>query len=102
MSDSSAFKIAYQSLPELLVQRYPNLNFENHCYLRIALDHVIGDKWDTKVHRPAYQHLTPEQLINVVTVLRTYLENKPVLLQHHSESLAYRKKWKNKQTQFTL
>ena len=31
---------------------YHNLNFKNHCYLRIAYDNTIDAKWDTVINRP--------------------------------------------------
>lgn len=37
---------AYQSLPEKLAEKYIDLNFENHCYLRIAQDNAFETKWD--------------------------------------------------------
>lgn len=102
MAGPPTYKNTYRGLPELLVKKYPELNFEDHCYLRIALDHVFGNQWDLKIHRPAFKHLTEKELKKVVTILQTYLENKPLLLQHHSQSLAYREKWKSKQLKFTL
>jgi len=38
------YESAYQSLPEKLVEQYTDLNFENHCYLRIALDNTFQAK----------------------------------------------------------
>ncbi|MEO1076868.1 MAG: hypothetical protein AAFX41_13045 [Bacteroidota bacterium] len=39
----------------------------DHCFMRVALDHVFGDAWYAHVERrPAYQHLTDHQLAEAV------------------------------------
>ena len=81
---------AYQGLPEKLASHYINLNFDNHCYLRIALDNTLGVKWDTKISRPAYRNLTMEQLNSVIHLLRRYFYDEALLLQHNTRSLEYR------------
>lgn len=90
-----AYQKAYLGLPELLAEQYADLNFDNHCYLRIALDNTIGAKWDTKIPRPAYKHLSIKQLDKVLNLLRQYQMDKTVLLIHNQISLDYRKIWKN-------
>jgi hypothetical protein len=30
---------------------YPDLNFRNHCYLRIGYDNAVDAKWNTVVNR---------------------------------------------------
>lgn len=81
----------YQGLPEKLEKQYPELNFRNHCYLRIALDNTLKTKWDTKLKKPAYKYLLPHQLIAVINLLESYQKSKEVLLQHNRQSLNYRK-----------
>lgn len=97
MPFSEAYTQAYQNLPERLEQHYPNLSFGNHCYLRMALDHVIGDQLDIQINRPAYLHLSKVQLQGVVVVLQQYLESESLIHQHHWQSMAYRNARKKKQ-----
>lgn len=87
----------YQGLPEQLEEQYPELNFRNHCYLRIALDITLQAKWDTKLKKPAYNYLSTHEYASVLNLLKTYQKNKEVLLQHHVQSLNYRKIWKTQQ-----
>lgn len=92
MNTTLDYKTYYLQLPDTLAQKYPELNFENHCYLRIALDNVVGTKWDTRIARPAYKNLTTEQRALVISHLSTYLDDKSTLLSHNMISLAYRGK----------
>ena len=102
MPFSEAYQQAYQNLPEQLEERYPNLSFDNHCYLRVALDHVMGDQWDTQIKRPAYQHLNTAQLKKVVAVLQNYLTDENLIHRHNQSSLAYRNARKKQQQQLKL
>jgi|GEM_PF-900519 len=92
MDTTPNFKTYYLEIPEILVAHYPDLNFQNHCYLRIALDNVIGRKWDTQVAKPAYKHLTASQRKLVISYLSSYVKDRDLLLSHNMISLAYRGK----------
>ena len=92
----------YQGWPERLVTHYPELDFEHHCYLRIALDNTLGGKWDTKVRKPAYQNLSKAELKTVLGYFRVYFEDRDQLIRHHQRSLNYRNQWKRKQLKFAL
>lgn len=70
------------------------LNFRNHCYLRIAFDMVIGDKWDTKINRPFLKNASEAQLENVVMLLKSYTTEKRNLQTDNTKSLTYRLKVK--------
>ena len=100
MPYSKAYENAYEGLPEALAEHYSELSFDNHCYLRIALDELFKAKWDTKIKRPAYKHLSDNQLVNIRRLLNRYKNDKQLLLQHNKQSLAYRSAWK-KQNQST-
>lgn len=82
----------YKELPELLEKTYPDLNFKNHCYLRIALDNAIGTKWDLRIAKPAYKNLNSTQRQLVIEYLTQYVEDKSMLQSHNLISLAYRGK----------
>lgn len=83
---------SYQNLPEKLTEKYSDLNFQNHCYLRIALDNAFQTKWDTIINRPAYKNLSKEELSKVIILLKAYLEDKELLLNNNVNSLTFRGK----------
>ena len=70
------------------------LNFRNHCYLRIAYDNIVKNKWDIVVSKPFTKYATQEQLKNTVLLLNKYVTNKQLLLSHNDLSLGFRKKFK--------
>mgnify|MGYP005843544331 CR=1 FL=1 len=70
------------------------LNFRNHCYLRIAFDNTVNDKWDAKVAKPFLKYAKNEQLQNVLHLLTTYLDDELLLLSDNEKSLAFRKQFK--------
>lgn len=92
MKPTIDYKSYYLKIPEALVEKYSELNFENHCYLRIALDNAIGTKWDTRIAKPAYKNLNTQQRALVIAHLSSYLEDKATLLSHHLISMVYRGK----------
>ncbi len=75
------------------------LNFRNHCYLRIAFDNTIKQKWDLKIKSPFIKYASENQLINVLLLLNRYFSDKQLLLADNQKSLIYRKK--NKQLNAT-
>jgi len=38
------------------------LNFKNHCYLRIAYDNTANNKWDNVIAKPFIKNANEEQL----------------------------------------
>ncbi|MEM6720792.1 MAG: hypothetical protein AAF611_15790 [Bacteroidota bacterium] len=92
ISDRLSYKSAYQGLPEKLAKKYTYLSFENHCYLRIALDNTLHAKWDRILQKPAYKHLNATQLKHVVQLLKRYDADESLLKRHNTISLNYRKK----------
>lgn len=92
MNYSEAYFNTYQNLPEKLAKQYANLRFDNHCYLRIALDNTFKAKWDTVIKRPAYKNLSGEQKNKVLSLLQKYQSDQELLLIHNQNSLRWRKK----------
>ena len=90
MPFSQQYHETYQNLPEKLTKIYPDLNFDNHCYLRIALDNTFKTKWDTVLKRPAYKNLNSLKRSEVLTLLKSYQTKKELLLAHNENSLRYR------------
>lgn len=43
----------------------------NHCFLRIAYDNAVGQKWDQVVAAPFLKHATLQQLSDASKVLRS-------------------------------
>ena len=74
-----------------LEKQYPDLNFKNHCYWRIALDSVMGRKWDEVIPRPASKHLRENELKSVVHRLEAYHKSKALLLSDNAQSLKWRR-----------
>ena len=71
---------------------YPDLNFRNHCYLRIAYDNAVDNKWDTVVNRPFTANANLIQLTRAKWFLGIYKTDKELLVKHNKISLTYRKK----------
>ncbi len=85
-----SYKTYFLQLPQTLLSQYPDLPLEDHSYLRIALDNAIGTKWDIRIAKPAYKHLSIEQRKAVIANLMCYLYNKQILLEHLAISNMYR------------
>lgn len=67
------------------------LNLRNHCFLRIAYDMTVQDKWDFKVNKPFIKYATDEQLKSVISLLKAYLADENKLLEDNRKSLSFRK-----------
>ena len=67
------------------------LNFRNHCYLRIAYDNSVNNKWDNVIAKPFIKNANEEQLNNAAFLLNKYTSDKELLLKHNLVSLAFRK-----------
>ena len=68
------------------------LNFRNHCYLRIAYDNSVNNKWDKVVEKPFIKNAKSAQLKNALLLLNNYVSDKQLLLDHNKLSLNFRKK----------
>jgi len=85
-------KHLYFELGNQLPKIHQHLDFENHCYWRIALDNTLNAKWKDVVPAPAYKNISEEQLNHVIHLLESYKEDEQLLLEHNEISLAYRGK----------
>lgn len=48
----------------------------DHCFMRVALDHVFGQRWDTAIDRrngPAYRQLNATQLRTAISIAESML-----------------------------
>ncbi|MEB3345965.1 hypothetical protein U6A24_10865 [Aquimarina gracilis] len=53
----------------MLLDQYPQLSFDNHCYLRIGLDNLVKAKWDTLISRSPYKHSSEGQRDELIKLL---------------------------------
>ena len=82
----------YFSLGNELAELHKHLDFQNHCYWRIALDNTLSAKWKDVISAPAYKNLTDEQFNHVIHLLKHYKVDEKLLLEHNRISLKYRGK----------
>ena len=76
---------------ELDIQYNNQLNFRNHCYLRIAYDVTVKNKWDLIIKKPFTKYANDSQLQLVIDLLLFYKIDTIKLLQDNEKSLKYRK-----------
>lgn len=79
-------------LANSLEKQYNDLNFRNHCYLRIAYDNTVHAKWDTVIDKPFVARASSSQIEKANELLILYSKNKELLMQHNKKSLTYRNK----------
>ena len=77
---------------QLDTQYNPELNFRNHCYLRIAYDNTVNNKWDITVKRPFTKYASEHQLETALNLMKLYKIDKRKLLHDNEISLEFRKK----------
>jgi hypothetical protein len=72
-----------------------NCQFRNHCFLRIANDNAMGEKWDNVILKPFLKNATSEQLQKSVDILTSMLNmSKSDLMVLNKKSLVFRGKYK--------
>ncbi|MEL6785499.1 MAG: hypothetical protein AAFO61_13840, partial [Pseudomonadota bacterium] len=65
---------------------------EDHCFQRIVLDHVCGGAWYEYLKRPAYKHMSAEQLRGAIAICEKILSNQLDLVVLNRQSLKWRGK----------
>ena len=63
----------------------------DHCFMRVCLDHAIGQPWHERVRRPAIRHLSDEELRRAVAIAERMAANPDVLPSLNERSLAWRR-----------
>ena len=81
----------YIELGNELPTIHTDLDFENHCYWRMAADNVVGDKWKRKVMPPFYKHCSLAQLDTAVNFLKMMREDYFAVKALDANSKKYRK-----------
>ncbi len=63
----------------------------DHCFMRILLDAVHGDRWDNVIkRRPAYAHIETDRLIAAITLGQRIASGEADLWELNAQSLAWR------------
>ena len=65
---------------------------EDHCFQRIILDQVCGGVWYEHLGRPAYKHLTKDQVQRAVELCQIIADGQADLKQLNQQSLIWRGK----------
>ena len=77
-------------LPDLAQgARWP-IRFD-HCFMRVCLDHAVGQPWHERVRRPAIHNLTDDQLLAAVAVAERIAADPDTLPALNAQSLAWRR-----------
>lgn len=63
----------------------------DHCFMRVCLDHAIGQPWHRQVRRPAIRHLTDEQLRAAIAIAERIAADPASLPALNRTSIAWRR-----------
>ena len=63
----------------------------DHCFMRVCLDHAIGQPWHERVRRPAIRHLDDDQLRRAIALAERIAADPGVLPGLNEQSLAWRR-----------
>jgi len=74
-----------------LVEKYPNKNLENHCYLRIAYDNVCKGKWTDFFEKPFYKEAPLHKVMKAKGVLEDMMASERIVDSLNEISLGYRR-----------
>jgi hypothetical protein len=95
LEDTTGLQATYRELTEERLPARATASWpvrDDHCFQRIVLDAVFEDEWYDHVSgRPAYKHLTAEQLRAANDIAREMLADPQRVEELNRESLAYRR-----------
>jgi len=77
-------------LPDMAQEARWPIRFD-HCFMRVCLDHAIGQPWHKRVRRPAIRHLTDDQLRATIAIAERIAADPDVLPGLNAQSLAWRR-----------
>ena len=63
---------------------------EDHCFQRIVLDTICGGVWYEFIDRPAYKHLTVEQVSAAVQLCEAIIDGHLNIQELNQQSLIWR------------
>lgn len=64
----------------------------NHCFARIILDNICGCEWYQVIEKPAYKHMSEDQLQQAISLGEAFLNNPETCFAANEKSLRYRGK----------
>ena len=64
----------------------------DHCFMRVCLDHAVGQPWHERVGRPAIRHLTDDQLQAAIAAAEWIAADPGQLPALNRQSLAWRRR----------
>jgi hypothetical protein len=64
----------------------------NHCFARCVLDRICGGVWYECLAKPAWKHLTRDQLERANARMKAWLEDPALLAADNAASLRWRGK----------
>lgn len=89
-------EIAYIELGNILPKINSSIDFENHCYWRIANDNACYRRWDTVVKPPFYKNASRELLYHSIKNLCKMVSSYSETNRLNSLSLRYRQEERNR------
>ncbi len=78
------------TLPGLAAAARWPIRFD-HCFMRVCLDHAVGQPWHERVRRPAVRHLTDDQLRAAIAIAERVAADPSALPGLNAQSLAWRR-----------
>ena len=63
----------------------------DHCFMRVCLDHALGQPWHERVRRPAIRHLADDELRRAVAIAERIAADPAVLPGFNAQSIAWRR-----------
>ena len=63
----------------------------DHCFMRVCLDHAVGQPWHQRVRRPAIRHLGDDELRRAVAIAEHVTADPALLPGLNAQSLAWRR-----------
>ena len=64
----------------------------DHCFMRVCLDHAVGDVWTAHIPRPAIAHMEMPILARAIAVAEGIRDQPGTLPLLNQQSLVWRKK----------
>lgn len=96
LEDTTELQATYRELTETRLPAQATAAWpvqDDHCFQRIVLDAVFEDEWyDHVAGRPAYEHLTADQLRAAIDIAREMLDDPDRVAELNRASLDYRGK----------
>ena len=63
----------------------------DHCFMRVCLDHAVGQPWHERVRRPAIRNLGDDELRRAVAIAEHVAADPGALPGLNAQSLAWRR-----------